>query len=119
MAKEQLPVPITNCMNKCILSSTSFQDALKIADIIPVYKKQDLSYKIYYRPINLLPIISKIFVKALYSQLKTVTNKIFSPNLCGFKKWHSSKNALLNLLKNWQKCLDTSGELGTVLMDLN
>ena len=72
-------------------------------DIIPVYKKQDVSDKANYRPINLLPIISKIFEMVLYSQLETVANKTFSPKLCGFRKRHSSQNALLNLLKNWQK----------------
>ena len=41
-----------------------------------------------------------------------------SPKLCGFRKGHSTQHALLNLLKNWQKCLDKSGVVGTVLMDL-
>ena len=31
----------------------------------------------------------------------------------------SSQNALLNFLKNCQKCLDTSGVVGTVLLDLS
>ena len=42
-----------------------------------------------------------------------------SPKLCGFRKGLSTQHALLNLLKNWQKCLDKSGVVGTVLMDLS
>ena len=42
-----------------------------------------------------------------------------SPKLCGFRKGHSTQHALLNLLKNWQKCLDKSGVVGTVLMNLS
>ena len=42
-----------------------------------------------------------------------------SPKLCGFRKGHSTQHALLNLLKNWQKCLDKSGVVGTVRMDLS
>ena len=42
-------------------------------------------------------------------QLETVADKIISPKLPGFTKRHSSQNALLNLLNNWQKCLGTSG----------
>ena len=38
--------------------------------------------------------------------------------MCGFRKGHSTQHALLNLLKNWQKTLDKSGVIGTVLMDL-
>ena len=39
--------------------------------------------------------------------------------MCGFRKGDSSQHALLNLLKNWQKTLDKSGVIGTVLMDLS
>ena len=44
--------------------------------------------------------------------------KILSPKLCGFRKEHSTQHALLNMLKNRQKCLDKSGVVGTVLMNL-
>ena len=75
--------------------------------------------KTNYRPISLLPLISKIFEKFLYQQIEDFSNKILSPKLCGFRKGHSTQHALLNLLKNWQKCLDKSGVAGTVLMDLS
>ena len=57
----------------------TFPDKRNIADIILVYKKQDVSDIKTDSPIGLLPIISKIFEKVLYSQLETVANKIFSP----------------------------------------
>ena len=102
-----------------MISSNNFLDEIKIADFIPVYKGQNVSDKSKYRPISLLPIIPQMFEKVFYSHLETVTNKIFSPKLCGFRKGHSSQNALLNLLKNWQKCLDISGVVETVLTDLS
>ena len=43
----------------------------------------------------------------------------FTPKLSGFRILHSSQNALLKLSKNWQECLDTSGAVGTLLMDLS
>ena len=86
--------------NKC-LSSSTFPEALKINDIGPICKKQDVDNKTNYRPIGLLPIISEIFGKVFYEQLETVAYEIFSPKLCGFRKGHSSQNAFLNLLKNW------------------
>ena len=39
--------------------------------------------------------------------------------MCGFRKGHSTQHALVNVLKNWQKALDKSGVIGTVLMDLS
>ena len=62
----------------------------KITDIVPVCKNQDVN-EAKYRPITLLLIISTIFEKTLYEQLDIVTNKIFSPKLCGFRKGHSSQ----------------------------
>ena len=55
-----LLIPITNCITKCI-SIKSFPDELKVADVISVFKNEDPHNKVNYRPIRLLPIISKIF----------------------------------------------------------
>ena len=118
LAKKEILIPITNCINKCI-SIKSFPDELKVADVIPVFKKEDPNNKANYRPISLLPIISKIFERVLFEQTEKFSEKILSPKLCGFRKGHSTKHALLNLPKNWQKTLDKSGVIGTVLMDLS
>ena len=118
LAKKEILIPITNCINKCI-STKSFPDALKVADVIPVFKKEDPNNKRNYRPISLLPIISKIFERVLFEQIEKFSEKMLSPKLCGFRKGHSTQHALLNLLKNWQKTLDKSGVIGTVLMDLS
>ena len=39
--------------------------------------------------------------------------------LCGFRKAHSTQHALFKLLHSWQKELDNSGFIGTILMDLS
>ena len=39
--------------------------------------------------------------------------------LCGFHKAHSTQHALIRLLQAWQKELDNSGNVGTILMDLS
>ena len=65
LAKKEILIPITNCINKCI-STKSFPDELKVADFIPVFKKKDPNKKANYRPIILLPIISKIFERVFF-----------------------------------------------------
>ena len=60
LVKKEILIPITNYINECI-SIKSFPDALKVADVMPVFKKEDPNNKANYRPISLLPIISKIF----------------------------------------------------------
>ena len=51
---------LTSCFNKCIVSGT-FPDRLKLADIIPCLKKGSQTDKVNYRPISLLPVVSKNF----------------------------------------------------------
>ena len=51
----------------------------------------------------------------LYQHAETFLNKL----LCGFCKSHSIKYALFRLLQKWQKELDSSGIVGTILMDLS
>ena len=118
LTKKEILIPITKCINKCILI-ISFPDELKVGDVRPVAKKEDPNNKANYRPITLLPIISKIFERVLFEQIEKFSQNILSPKLCGFRKDHSTQHALLNLLKNWQKTLDKSGVIGTVLMDLS
>ena len=100
LTKKEILIPITNCINKCI-SIKSFPDELKVADVIPVFKKEDPSNKANYRPISLLPIISKIFERVLFVQIEKFSENILSSKLRGFRKGHSTQYALLNLLKNW------------------
>ena len=80
LAEKKNLIPLTSCINKCI-SIKSFQIELKVADVIPVFKKEDPNNKANYRPISLLPIISKIFERVLFEQIEK-----FSPKLCGFRK---------------------------------
>ena len=50
-----------------------------------------------------------------YEYAETFLNKL----LCGFHKAHSTRHALFRLLQKWQKELDSSGIVGTILMDLS
>ena len=47
--------------------------------------------------------------------IEDFSNKILCPKLCGFTKGQSAQHAVLNLSKNWLRCLDKSGVVGTVL----
>ena len=50
----------TNCINES-LTNDKFPDTLKLSDITPVFKKLHPSDKANYRPLNVLPLVSKIF----------------------------------------------------------
>ena len=69
--------------------------------------------------ISLLSIVSKSYEKVLNDQITKFAEKVLSHKLCGFRKGYSTQTAILNLLKNWENCLDNKGVVGTVLMDLS
>ena len=68
---------ILGCVDKSI-SSPTFPSILKLADIIPVYKKNSRYEKSKYRPISAPPNLSKIFENVLYDQISSLFEKIFS-----------------------------------------
>ena len=80
-------------------------------------KKEDPLDKTNYRPISILPVVSKILEEILFNQLQRFSNKFLLPLFPGFRKRCSTQYALMNLQK-WQRCLDVSdGIVGTLLMD--
>ncbi len=63
-----IKVPITLIINQMI-NTGIFSGKLKIAKIVPIHKKEDETLFTNYRPILLLPAISKIFEKVIFKQL--------------------------------------------------
>lgn len=62
--KNIIVYPLTNLINQCIRDKT-FPSVLKLAKVIPVYKKGCKDDASNYRPISLTPILGKIFEKVL------------------------------------------------------
>ena len=69
ISKSVISSIITKMINKCI-NQNSFPDCLKIAQVIPVYKKGSKNNCSNYCPIFLLPPLSKIFEKIISSRKK-------------------------------------------------
>ena len=109
---------IRDSINQCYRTGR-FPNCLKQAEIIPIPKKGDSQYVGDYRPISILPTVSKLFEKSMANQLSEFFDSKFSNLLCGFRKKHSTQHALANLVKSWQKSLDEGKVVGTVLMNLS
>ena len=91
-----MPV-LTRLINKSFCSGV-FPDCLKKATIIPLYKKGDKFKMENYRPISLLPYLSKIFEKCLYARIYNffTTYDLFSHKQFGFLHNKSATDALLS-----------------------
>ena len=52
-----------------MLENCSFPDRLKLADITPIFKKGDATIPDDYRPISVLPVVSKLFERIMQNQM--------------------------------------------------
>ena len=82
------------------LTSGIFPDKLKIAKVTPIFKKGNKKLICNYRPISVLPVISKVFETVLQEQLTEyfTTNNLFAPQQYGFRKNSSTELAALELI---------------------
>ena len=109
---------VHNIFNESVKTGV-YPDNLKFADIIPVFKKKDSLNKVNYRPVSVLPSVSRTFEKLLQHQLVNHIENYLSPHLCEYMKGYISQQALISLIENWKKSLDKKGYGGAVLMDLS
>jgi hypothetical protein len=118
MAADILAPSLTGLINKAIMSST-FPADLKKAEVLPIYKKKDRLDKGNYRPVSILPCISKVFEGVIADQLTNFFNSVFSPFLAAFRRGYSCNSVLLKLVEDWRLALDNHLHVGAVLMDLS
>ena len=59
---------------------------MKHADVTPFHQKKVKSDKKNYRPVSILPNISKIYEKIFYNQLYEYFHDKLFPSQCGFRK---------------------------------
>ena len=96
-----------------------FPNLLKLAEVTPMFQKEDELNKENYRPVSVLSHASKIFERIVFNQMNLFFESWFSPLLAGFPKSHSTQNALLNMIEKWKHALDKGRKVGTIFMDLS
>ena len=76
-----------------------FPDALKLARIIPIFKKGDLLQCNNYRPISLTSNISKIMEKLVHQRfyIFVENNNVLYDKQFGFRNKHSTTHTLIKI----------------------
>ena len=106
----------TNCNNAIEIST--FPEQLKYADVKPVFKKDLQTDKKNYRPISILPNVSKIYERCINKQLEEYFQALLSNYQCSFRKGCSVINALIPIVEKWKKFIDAGGTFVALLTDL-
>ena len=110
--------PLKRIINSGI-ENALFEDELKYANITPIHKKDDATDKSNYRPVSVLPVVSKIFERVLHRQIGTYMERFLSTFLCGYRKGYNAQHASMSVLEKWRISLDNKGFGGAILMDLS
>ena len=85
----------------------------------PVYKKDDPFDKTNYRPISVLPVLSKAFERCLCDQIYEYPDTILSKVQCDFRKGFSMQYSLIVVIKKWRKNMDKGKLCVALLTDLS
>ena len=103
--------------NEAICAS-KFPASFKLVNITPVVKQASRNQKENYRPISILPIITKIFERLTCRQLLSHFDNILSKFQCGFWKGYSPQHCLLLIIDKWKEAVDKK-VFGALLTDLS
>ena len=111
---------LSDIINKS-LQQGYFPTKLKLARVIPLHKGGAVTDINNYRPISILPQLSKIFERIVHSQLYNFLEKykILSPYQFGFRKNKSTTQAVLNQLEFIYQNLDQSKTVISIFMDFS
>ena len=85
--------PLVQIWNTEIIGKEKFPTKLKYADIKPIFKKLESIYANNYRPVSILPVVSKIFERIMQRQINGYVEKYLSSFLRGYRKGY--KNSML------------------------
>ena len=117
-ASEIVSEPLQIIFNNSVVEHSSFPDELKLADVSSLFKKDVKTFKGNYGPISVLPTVSKVFERFMGTQISTYMSQYLSCLLCGFRKGYNAQHALIRTIEKWRTCLDKSGKVGAIFVDL-
>ena len=109
-----IATPVAKILNLSIATGIC-PDNFKKAKITPCFKKGDKSDMSNYRPISVLPLLSKLIEKHVAENLKSYLNKydLLYERQSGFRANHSCETALTAIVDDWLTAIDNGGN-GTV-----
>lgn len=117
--KKSLSPPLTILINKCF-EAGEFPTELKTAIVKPIFKEGDKEATTNYRPIAILPILSKVFEYAILSRLldHMSSNKVLNQYQFGFVTKCNTEVAVLHLLSSIYNKIEEKKVTTAVFIDM-
>lgn len=102
------------------LSTGIYINEWKHARVSPIFKSGNRRHCENYRPISILPVVSKIFEKEIFRQVYRylTENSLLSEFQSGFRPKHSTIFALIQICDEWLENMDNGKLNGVVFLDI-
>ena len=122
LLKEASPI-VTRCLTFIInlsIITGIFPNAWKRARVSPIFKKDLKTDANNYRPISVLPVVSKLIERVVFNQLYEYlnNNKLLTGSKSGFRPMFSTETALLEATNEWLWNIDNNLLNGVIFLDL-
>ena len=69
-----------------------------------------------YRPVSLLPHLSKVFERIIYKQINSYMEDKLTKCLAGFRKSHGTQHSQLAMLEKWKRGIDNGASLSLLYL---
>jgi len=129
---DNIPAPVIKHVKFAIASPLSyifnlscakgiFPEKLKLARVLPLYKKGSIDDMLNYRPISLLNNFSKVFERTVYNKLINFLDKfnILYSKQFGFRKGHSTTYALFEAVNFIKSEINSKKHVLGLFLDLS
>jgi hypothetical protein len=118
MSADIISPSITYILNMS-LHAGIFPSIWKTAKVSALFKKGPLNNPDNYRPISILPTLSKIFERHVHSHLTAFLTSydLLCKTQSGFRSFHSCQTALTSLVDSWAFDIDKNNLVGILLID--
>lgn len=109
------------CIINLSLKTGVFPEDLKLARVTPIYKSGSRDLFNNYRPISVLPVLSKIYEKCVHQQIidHLEINNLLSDSQFGFRAHRSTELATIYFTDHIRKAMDSGQLTGAIYIDLS
>ena len=113
---------ITHIVNISI-STEEFPSLYKRAKVVPLHKGKDApaTQPKSYRPVSILPVISKIIERVIQTQITDYMNRaqLLHPNHHAYRTFHSTTSAMLSMHDSWVEAAERGELAGVAMIDMS
>ena len=116
LVADHLADPLTHIINNCIRNSY-FPRSWKIARVSPIPKVNMPVRNDEFRPISILPVLSKVFEKLVATQMSEFAEEmsLLHDRVSSFRKGHSTTTALLGIRDDIRRAMK-KGEISLMVL---